>query len=328
LLPVKGKEQIMVAGHPQRVTAKLFVTTVVAVALGACGTYVASYDQRGTPENDGLPAVAHVPQLLESVDLKLPLDAHLPSMEDVHRYGMANRALITRCMQRFKIDFAPSAAPASVGLRSWNERRYGLTDPSAAAALGYGLGARTPRDAPSRPSQRLDSRGVTVLSGEPATTARRLHVPDGGCSGQARRALTGRPSDTPPLADPYLAQHLSQLSLQESRRDPRVRAAVNHWSQCMLAKNHHYDDPFAPFADPANTRGATPRAVDTAVDDVTCKKRTNLIGIWFSVDAAYQKRLIAAHRNGLMRLAQADAATAAAIARVLGGAAEPRRPYQ
>lgn len=318
----------MVDGHPQRVTAKLLVATLVAIALGACGTYAASHDQRGTPEGDGLPAVAHVPQLLESVELKLPLDAHLPSMEDVHRYGMANRALITRCMQRFKIDFVPSPASASVGLRSWNERRYGLTDPSAAAALGYGLGARTPHDGPSRPSQRLDPLGMTVLTGEPATTARRLHVPDGGCSGQARQALTGRPSVTRPQADPYLAQHLSQLSLQESRRDPRVDAAVNHWSQCMLTKDHHYDDPFAPFADPAMTHGSTTRAIDTAVDDVTCKKRTNLVGIWFSVDAAYQKRLIAAHRNALTRLALADAATAAAVERVLGGAARRRPPYQ
>jgi hypothetical protein len=328
LLPVKGKEQIMVAGHPQRVTARLFVTTLVAIALGACGTYAASEHQRGSPGQDGLPAVAHVPRLLESVDLRLPLDADLPSMEDVHRYGTANRALITRCMQHFKIDFVPSPASASVGLRSWNERRYGLTDPSAAAALGYGLGARTPHDGTSRPSQRLDSLAMTVLSGEPENTARRLHVPDGGCSGQARRALNGRSSLTSPQADPYLAQHLSQLSLQESRRDPRVGAAIEHWSKCMLAKKHHYDDPFAPFADPAMTHGATTRAIDTAVDDVICKKRTNLIGIWFSVDAAYQKRLIAAHRIALTRLAQADAATAAAIERALRGAAAPRRPYQ
>lgn len=318
----------MVARRPQRVTAKLFIATLLTLALGACGTSPASHAQPGTPTKRDLPAVAGITQRLESVNLKLPLDGDLPSMEQIHRYGLANRALITRCMQRFQVDFVPSQTSAAAGLRSWNERRYGLADASAAATLGYGLGSRTPHNGTPRQGQRLDSRGMTVLTGEPVSTARRLRVPSGGCSGQARRVLTGVPNGTQPQGNPYLAQQLSQLSLQESRRDPRVRAAVEQWSRCMLAENHHYDDPFAPFADPTMMHGPTARAIDTAVDDVNCKKRTNLVGIWFSVDAAYQKRLIAAHRNDLTRLAEADAATAAVVERVLHGAPVPRRLYQ
>jgi len=318
----------MVARRPQRVTAKLIIATLLTLTLGACETSPPSHAQPGTPTKRDLPAVAGITQRLESVNLKLPLDGDLPSMEQVHRYGLANRALITRCMQRFQVDFVPSQASAAAGLRSWNERRYGLADASAAHTLGYGLGSRTPHDRPPRQGQRLDSRGMAVLTGEPVSTARRLRVPSGGCSGLARRILTGVPSATPPHSDPYLAQQLSQRSLQESRRDPRVRAAVEQWSRCMLAEHHHYDDPFAPFADPTMMHGPTARAIDTAVDDVKCKKRTNLVGIWFSVDAAYQKRLIAAHRTDLTGLAEADAATAAVVERVLHVAAGPRQLYQ
>ena len=75
--------------------------------------------------------------------------------------------------------------------------------------------------------------------------------------------------------------------------------------------------PLAPFSDPSLKDGSTRKAVDTAVDDVECKRRSNVVGIWYAVESAYQELLIEDNRAALAVLAKANAATSAVVARVL-----------
>lgn len=77
----------------------------------------------------------------------------------------------------------------------------------------------------------------------------------------------------------------------------------------MKAKGHHYAAPWDAGNDP-RFRGprSTPTEVAVAVADVTCKEKTNVVGVWYAVDAAYQKAFIAANKAALER-ARKDKAT-------------------
>ena len=292
----------------------------LVIGLGACSTSNRSdaspEPADGDPTSTGLPVVTKVPQLVASVDLRLPLDDYIPSINEVQRIGLARRELIGQCMQRLGVDIAIPKPVTGVGPRTWTERRYGITDAAEAAVLGYGLGKRDPsahRDPTDGP--KLSPRALAVLTGEGAALPIGLQVPAGGCSGDAERTLQGPDGDQ--VSDWYLAQRLSQESFERSRRDPRVLAAFQRWSECMRDQGHDYDEPLAPFSDRSLQNGATRKAIDTAVDDVECKRRTNLVGVWYAVESAHQDVLIEDNRAALATLAEANAATSAVVARVL-----------
>jgi hypothetical protein len=292
---------------------------MLVIGLVGCstsnGSKAASEAASGEPTGVGVPVVAEVPQLAASRNLRLPLDDYLPSVRDLHQRGLARRKLISRCLLRMGVDVSLPKPVTDIGPRTWMERRYGLADVGQAAALGYGLGKREPSVHRGETAARLSPTALTVLTGEGAALLSRLQVPPGGCSGEAQRALAG--TEDGQELDPYLAQRLSQESFERSRLDPRVLEAFEDWSQCMRGHGHDYGDPLAPFSDRSLQRGATRKAIDTAVDDVQCKKRTNLVGIWYAVESAYQVTLIEDHRAALDALAAANAVTSEVVDRVL-----------
>ena len=312
----------MTTGWPRKKAARLLSAVALVIGLAACSTSNGSPASPDAAEGDetgtGLPVVTEVPKLVASLDLRLPLDAYIPSINEVQRMGLARRELISQCMLRLGVDIAIPKPVTGVGPRTWTERRYGLTDADEAAVLGYGLGKRDPnahRD-PTR-GPKLSPLALAVLTGEGAALPNGMEVPPGGCSGDAERALEGQGSGGDPVPDRYLAQQLSQESFGRSQRDPRVLAAFQRWSDCMRGEGHDYDEPLDPFSDRSLQRGATRKAIDTAVDDVTCKRRTNVVGIWYAVESAHQKLLIEENRAALATLAETNAATSAVVARVL-----------
>jgi hypothetical protein len=271
-----------------------------------------------SPTVASLPVVAHVPRLLASLHLRLPLDAYLPSLHEVERYGLANRELIHRCLLRFGVHVQTPPPVTGIGPRTWTERRYGLTDAKQAADLGYSLGDRDPSLHPGQThGPRLNARALALLTGQGKIARDVPDLPAGGCSGLARRTLAGDEAIGDHIADPYLAQQLSQQSFESSRQDPRVQAVFKRWSQCMLADGHHYDDPLAPFSDSTLQHGPAAIAVHTAVDDVACKQATNLVGTWYAVESAYQNELIHDHYADLETLAAANTVTSRVIRKVL-----------
>jgi hypothetical protein len=88
------------------------------------------------------------------------------------------------------------------------------------------------------------------------------------------------------------------------------------WSLCMRRHGYDYADPTrAPGKDPRLTGPTAGRAEIALADtDVACKREANVIGVWSSVDAAYQRRamaekseeLAAVKRDIHIQLANAD----------------------
>ncbi len=293
----------------------LRLVSSIALAVGLGGCAASRHDVTPDPPSGRSPET--VPALLASVDLRLPLDRYLMSPREVRRYGTANRELIRDCLLRHGVTAPLPHVSDRVGPRTWTERRYGLTDATAAAHLGFGLGDRTPTPRRGTRSTRLSAAALAALDGQ-GRLAQELGVPPDGCSGEATRRLGPSTDDQVPAVDPFLAQALSLQSFDQSRHDPRVRSVIDLWSRCMRSRGHDFDDPFAPFADPSLQR-PTARARRTALDDVACKRRSNLVGVWFTVETGYQERAIESRAEDLGRLAEINAAIARKVTVVLNG---------
>jgi hypothetical protein len=262
------------------------VTVLVGAAVILGGTGCGA----GAPAPSGA-AAAPVPRLLRTVDLRLPLDDYLMTLPDSARLARAVRLLQADCLRR--LGFRAGVEPVrSVGPRSWNDRRYGLSDP-AQAPHGYWPDGRTSFG--SRPRSTAGAAEGAALTG----SVRAVHgrpVPGGGCAGEASRRLLGH---DPAGVDRQLAQRLSYDSFTASRRDRAVVAATAAWSACMAAAGHPYAGPLDPPADPRFQAAFTPLEAATAIADIGCKQRTNLVGIWAGAEAATQRALIAGNRAGL-----------------------------
>jgi len=231
------------------------------------------------------------PVLLDSTDLRLPLDDYLLSQKDLDTLGRARVVWLRECMGEAGFDFPPAPEQVDTGLRSWNERRYGITDEELAAVDGYGLGARDPAARPPLPRPTPEQRAA-------------LEGPD-GClehtEAQQRR-------DSPPDVDRGLPQRLSTESFTRSRGAPRVRAVLESWSECMRAKDYAYADPLAAASDERFTGRVTPVELAVAAADIECKRKTNLVGVWFSAEQEIQRDLVAANRAALADVRQANTA--------------------
>ncbi|MEN3361272.1 MAG: hypothetical protein V7637_5254 [Mycobacteriales bacterium] len=261
-------------------------TAVAAAAAGGCGGPAAVT----RPDPDG------VPLLLRSADLRLPLDDFSLSVAEGQRLARAGRALLSQCVRGFGFDYtAPDPAPTGPG--SWTERRYGLTDPAQAAG-GYWAADRLTAARAGRPANTATAVEGGLVTGRGPQVVRGRRVPAGGCAAQARRRLTaGDPAGT----DQTLAQRLGSDTFFASQQDPRVRAVFGQWSACMRAAGYSYAGPLDPPKDARFQGAISTTEIATAKADVVCKRQTNLVGVWFTVEAGQQRPLIEANRAALRR---------------------------
>jgi hypothetical protein len=263
----------------------------------------------------GEPAVGPAQAVLDNAALRLPVEDYLPTVDQNDRLARAQVALIQACLHRWGFGYDVVPVPSGrYGPTSLTDRRYGITDLALASRYGYGLGPRDPA-LMTRPSPpKLDPDGVTVLSGQGRSVVAGLAVPAGGCIGEASRQLAGSLSS----ADLRRGSDLQAASFGQSRVDSRVRAVFQAWSSCVARSGYRYADPLAAAADPAFTGPADQHQLDVAAADIACKASTNLVGVWFTVEAAYEARAIAADPDGFAAtrsaIAARDRLAAAALA--------------
>ncbi|MET9962959.1 hypothetical protein ABZ128_28495 [Streptomyces sp. NPDC006326] len=281
---------------------------VLALLLTGCS-------QSGGADSDGEPAIGDVPALLESRDLALPMSPYIPDDRQLGLLNEAQDVLVDQCMRRYGFRYQQRRKADSTVKRD-NNRRYGLSDPAEAARYGYEnpqlVRTEKPPQQPLGPNEQLVLNGLEVDPSLPvpmsqeeaeksdvATTAvGGQKVPAGGCGREGALKLWAPTKDT---VDYMVPQNFRADGYARSRKDSRVVKAIKSWSECMGRHGYTVDNPMDPPPGINDSNYGGPQAIAIAKQDVECKKETNLVGIWYTVEVAYQKRLIEQNAETLDR---------------------------
>lgn len=295
------------------------------------------------------PPLGTVPVVRDDANLTLPLDAYSFTDHDYIAVQRAQARLVGDCMQRFGVtypsDISPSALVAGVNFPDFdhmNARRYGLIDAAAAATRGYdpppdstapgknsGSGAGDTGDTPDASSKDGGGTALTpqvlfLLNGKTRPEFANVSsmpkdvegkpLPDDGCAGAAQRRLAaGKPAQNL-LLPSTLGADTSRLA----ENDSRVQTAMAAWSACVKRAGYQYGS----SREPNNVNWPEPPGaaeIATATADVACKQQTNLVGIWFAVETAYQKQTIERHSQQLTDLRTYVETMAHTAAQVVNG---------
>jgi hypothetical protein len=264
---------------------KLAGCITLAVSLSSC-----SGSNAGTAEPD----LSSFPAVTSSKQISLPFDAYMLTAEQDVLNLKANNLLIKRCAARFGVE-----TTMPVGLNptpnELNARRYGIVDGKRAQSFGY-----RPEESPAEAGGKGDWNpsptemavlGMTEATGD-LRDAAGDKLPEGGCIGEADRTLGGAQPPAP-------ADVLDVYKSAES--DSRVQEAWKSWSSCMKDAGYDYKSPW----EPNNAKWpeqVSQKEIDTAVDDVTCRQSTNLVGTWMAVEAAYQRKALQNDPEGFAKM--------------------------
>jgi hypothetical protein len=156
--------------------------------------------------------------------------------------------------------------------------------------------------------KRITPAARKVYSGKGDSSTMPPGVPDGGCSGKARRQAKVDQLNNDMMA----VQKLFWEGSAATRKDPRIVELDRRWSSCMEKLGIRYPDPLAAVGDPkwrkekTAGRGPSPyfpapsgREIRTAEADVRCKAGTDYIKTRSDVESEYQRELIRKHTKML-----------------------------
>jgi len=237
------------------------------------------------------PPIGEVQTLTDSRDLRLPLDAYLPTRQQESTIGTARDILIRECMGRFGFDYPVQQHPMNTDI----SRRYGISAANNVDKYGY---HPAPEEVPAKPTggngKAPSEVEQMVLTGQGKSSHAGQEIPERGCAGEADGTL-GQPVTANGIqqqADNYVLSLSTEANLA-ARADTRVLDAWGKWSQCMDDAGYDYRDPWAANDNPEFS-GDTPSAeeISTAKADLRCREMHNVAGINLTVETAYQNRLI------------------------------------
>ncbi|MFC5719998.1 hypothetical protein ACFP1Z_07415 [Streptomyces gamaensis] len=265
---------------------------IAAIALGASGYSIAQSSSAAASKSDQ----AGMPYRATLNGFTFPLENYRLSDADQRKVNNAVDALTARCLQGFAITYSPN--PRS-DFADTHSRIYGVTDEAQAKSFGYRSPVAVQRVTPQAAVEAPQHAAVRTGA---VSTYNNKAVPSGGCVGEAGRQIyRGQHASLRGLADGLIFQASDQ-----ARRDDRVREVFADWSGCMKGKGFSYKTPIDAMSGLAASNGAAGKDErSVAVADAQCKKQNNVIGVWSSVEADYQKKAISAHRPDL-KMVQED----------------------
>ncbi|MFI6284462.1 hypothetical protein ACIBCM_06845 [Streptomyces sp. NPDC051018] len=297
LRPATGRAQ----GAAGLARPVLLASTLLALLAG-CDEGDRGTDAKGV---DAPPAHSRGPSRAERATVPpLPIEKYLLDTGQEMQLMKASKVLITQCMAKFGFDYVgPNFnTTENLGENGTNRaRRYGVADLETAKDHGYHLpGVRDGKPETESSGSRMSDAEIRVFIGDadPNSGVRRGDrsngklIPEGGCSGEARRRITTEaPHD--------LAGEINKESQGKSLSDPEVLAVFAAWSSCMKGNGYIYSSP-TDISEAVTNPGPERTEIATAVADVTCKKKTNLISVWHGVETRIQNRMISDREEALI----------------------------
>lgn len=294
------------------------LATLAAAALAGCSADPGAPPEAGERLVVTPPAVTAIPRLDTVRGLALPTDAYRPTQDELRLVSAAEHKLIAECMTRY--GFTWEGRPAEQPTANQVDRLYGVADPDTARRYGYhvpsndGSRERLRRSGAGRP---LSPTEVLVLEGgeggSRAYQGRKILA--GGCAGEARRRVTGV-DDIDPIR---IADVITVEMWQKSTSDPRVVEVVAAWSACMKESGYDYPSPVGMTDSRWSLSGpVTTVEIQVAGTDVRCKRRTNLIGVWFAVESGYERQAIQQRIEQLTEIKKRWTGAARTAAQLLG----------
>ncbi|MZF84115.1 hypothetical protein [Streptomyces sp. SID5643] len=329
-------------------TAVALATSALLVSACSAGTTADTADNVA----DGKPIVnkenwpEKIPTSGLTKDLTLPLEAYMASYEDQVTVEQAANELQQSCMKDYGIDLTlprAGANPPPSDNDANIERRYGLTDRAQAEKYGYELPPAL-QEHTKQTMRDLSGVEVEVLTGH--TKPELPQAPEGVKTGSA---FTG-PGQTKPAraeyngkklraggcigwskaqlgvkeADPTFVAQLAGDSLVQSMKDDKVIKAIAAWSSCMDGKGHKgLADPYKAM-DQGVTHDGKPsqESIALAVDDIDCKKQTDLVKIWSEVESAIQNKQITDNKSRLTGIKEQHGTEVAAARKQMAASAQ------
>jgi hypothetical protein len=309
--------------------AALAVVTAI-VASGCAASHSSAQSTLGSVLAVEPPAVSVPPKLSTVRGLALPIQAYIPPAAEQDVISDATEKLIGQCMSRY--GFTWTYQPSHTVDVNQADREIGVSDLATAQQYGYSLPPADGGAAGGGPQAGHNAGGasqagtggtmpaaeVLVLSGGDTGASASYQgqkVPEGGCAGQARRTVTGV-DEIDPTA---LVASIGVAMWHKTLSDSRVVKGFKDWSACMSQAGYQYASPLDAAGDPRwPSSGATQTEIQTAVTDVQCKQRTNLIGVWYSIESGYEKEAIQHEIQQLTTIRQLWTRAAAKAAQMLG----------
>ncbi|TWP53302.1 hypothetical protein FKR81_04845 [Lentzea tibetensis] len=270
-----------------------------AVVIGA-GLFAIAACSAQPDEPRPEPPLGPVPVIQVDADVTFPLDGYLISPERRATVRKGQDLLVQKCLRRFGFEMelpdreADQVRGRVIGVVDDAEvAKYGYSDPETLESVHKAEQIR--KDQKPWPEEM-----VAVLNGRGQNASKKGDVPQGGCAGEAQRALGLASQSVDKPGDENFVIALSRDSTKLTEEDSRLKGAWGKWSACMKEAGYDYADPWGPNGEKKfGGDDASPEEIATARADVACRKKHDVNGIWVAVRTAYQNRLIEDNADAL-----------------------------